>query len=470
MEQINYDELLEQNFLSSYTKEKPDEFMFILNTTFCAYNSPRRDSIYTPSYEGINDEFVKIKPINIIKKISSFTCDRDILNEYSRDYICFLIFSLYSTPFRLKQITLFSETFLNKPLLASASASASVSASASASASVRDINITDKYFNQYSITNSPDIEDEFDRRKRRIGKTCYLYHGSPPENWYSIMKNGLKTMSNTKNQINGAVYGEGIYLSDDILFSCNYTSSTSTSKILAVFEVVGDKDIYKKANNIYVVKDNKDLILRYIITYSNMSIFTLNNNAKKINEYFHKDIYVNKENSVMKYKEINNRRLMNDIRLLNKSRADIDKLGITIEFCEDDMFLWNTYFQFKIDSELENERILANDMEKYGIENVHMEIMFPPSYPHEPPFVRIVKPRFQHLTGHITIGGSICTELLTNTGWSPALSIENLLVTLKCNITEGNGRIDPQKYNIPYSLDEAKEAFNRVARRYGWLR
>lgn len=35
-----------------------------------------------------------------------------------------------------------------------------------------------------------------------------------------------------------------------------------------------------------------------------------------------------------------------------------------------------------------------------------------------PPFVRVVRPRFQFRTGHVTIGGSICMELLTLSGWN----------------------------------------------------
>jgi hypothetical protein len=33
--------------------------------------------------------------------------------------------------------------------------------------------------------------------------------------------------------------------------------------------------------------------------------------------------------------------------------------------------------------------------------------------PFSPPFIRVVEPRFAFHTGHVTIGGSICMELLT---------------------------------------------------------
>ena len=48
---------------------------------------------------------------------------------------------------------------------------------------------------------------------------------------------------------------------------------------------------------------------------------------------------------------------------------------------------------------------------------IQMELLFSPAFPMEPPFVRVVRPRFAFHTGHVTIGGSICIELLTASGW-----------------------------------------------------
>ena len=55
---------------------------------------------------------------------------------------------------------------------------------------------------------------------------------------------------------------------------------------------------------------------------------------------------------------------------------------------------------------------------------IELEMTFPNEYPMKPPFVRVVRPRFKFLTGHITIGGSICMEVLTSSGWSPSNDIE----------------------------------------------
>jgi len=50
----------------------------------------------------------------------------------------------------------------------------------------------------------------------------------------------------------------------------------------------------------------------------------------------------------------------------------------------------------------------------------------------KPPFVRIIRPRFRFLTGHITVGGSICLQVLTVSGWSPSNDIEVYFINSLC--------------------------------------
>mmetsp|Transcript_153935 Transcript_153935/g.492108 ORF Transcript_153935/g.492108 Transcript_153935/m.492108 type:complete len:140 (-) Transcript_153935:11-430(-) len=98
---------------------------------------------------------------------------------------------------------------------------------------------------------------------------------------------------------------------------------------------------------------------------------------------------------------------------------------------------------------------------------VVMDVQFPDTYPMDPPFIRVVRPRFQMHTGHITIGGSVCMQLLTPSGWLPSVSLENVFVSIRCEMVEGGGRLDFANRG-DYSDAEAREAFNRVAARYGW--
>ena len=97
------------------------------------------------------------------------------------------------------------------------------------------------------------------------------------------------------------------------------------------------------------------------------------------------------------------------------------------------------------------------------------EVMFPENYPIAPPFIRVVFPRFAFRTGHVTIGGSICMQSLTPAGWSSARSLESYFVEIISLINAGEARLDTHN-TMPYSLPEAKEAFNRVARDHGWIK
>lgn len=102
-----------------------------------------------------------------------------------------------------------------------------------------------------------------------------------------------------------------------------------------------------------------------------------------------------------------------------------------------------------------------------------LDIRFPIDYPKSVPFVRIIKPRFQWHTGHVTIGGSLCTELLTPQGWRP-MCVEALLLTVCEMLREGNAKIQLRADEhcshplLDYSEEEARSAYERVARFHGW--
>jgi ubiquitin-conjugating enzyme E2 Q len=107
-------------------------------------------------------------------------------------------------------------------------------------------------------------------------------------------------------------------------------------------------------------------------------------------------------------------------------------------------------------------------MKLHNIGEIHIEIIFSDTgYPFYPPFARVVYPRFKFHTGHITIGGSFCFELLTNSGWSSATKMESVLIQLKTLLMTGDAEL-ASDYNRKYNLSEAKDAFHRVARQHGW--
>jgi len=117
---------------------------------------------------------------------------------------------------------------------------------------------------------------------------------------------------------------------------------------------------------------------------------------------------------------------------------------------------------------------LAQDMKKKDVKSIVLELRFGKEYPMSPPFVRVIRPRFlgfqQGGGGHVTAGGAMCMQLLTNDGWSAVSSIESVLLQVRMAISslepkparlENGGRLD-------YGVGEAVEAFIRACNVHGW--
>jgi len=120
---------------------------------------------------------------------------------------------------------------------------------------------------------------------------------------------------------------------------------------------------------------------------------------------------------------------------------------------------------------------LVNDMKQYiktsGKNYVTLCMKFSADYPFKPPFIRVVEPRFKFRTGHVTLGGAICMELLTVTGWTANNDITSILIQVRAEIgsKDGGARLadagDQSSYT-PYSEQEAWNAFYRAASTHGW--
>jgi len=121
-------------------------------------------------------------------------------------------------------------------------------------------------------------------------------------------------------------------------------------------------------------------------------------------------------------------------------------------------------FEDKADLQAGLERFAARTRKEVGIK---LSVSFPKNFPNAPPFIRIVYPRFQQYTGHITIGGSVCVQDLTTKGWNPDNSIGSFLVMIRNLIIDGGALVNEEWYE-EYTEQEAKMAFIRVARLHGW--
>jgi ubiquitin-conjugating enzyme E2 Q len=174
------------------------------------------------------------------------------------------------------------------------------------------------------------------------------------------------------------------------------------------------------------------------------------------------------------------RRLAQDLfRIMNQ---DTEDAGFSLRPSnEDSMDKWTIQlFQF------DNESNLAKDMKVLGLTNVELEMSFPDQYPFEPPFVRVLRPRFKRQTGFV-MNGALCMELLTKVrpfylilvvgptwkekarlgvranippwrsrliictisfsgklqdGWNPINDIESVIVSIRSLLVVGDGRLE----------------------------
>ncbi|RGP72709.1 hypothetical protein FLONG3_6717 [Fusarium longipes] len=175
------------------------------------------------------------------------------------------------------------------------------------------------------------------------------------------------------------------------------------------------------------------------------------------------------------------RALNSQIKDLQKiqSETNIAMLGWYINFEKlDNLFRWVVELH-SFDMDL----ALARDMIDYECPSIVIEVRFGASFPITPPFVRVIRPRFlpfaQGGGGHVTMGGSICSELLTNSGWSPALSLEKVFLEVRMNLCERDppARIERIRRTRSmqgngskrdYSMFEALDAYRRAATAHGW--
>lgn len=116
---------------------------------------------------------------------------------------------------------------------------------------------------------------------------------------------------------------------------------------------------------------------------------------------------------------------------------------------------------------------LAKDMKARNVKSVVVEIRFGKDYPISPPFVRVIRPRFLTYMagggGHVTAGGALCMELLTNSGWSAVNNMESVLLQVRLAISSSEPRPARLEHGTTqdYGVGEAVEAFVRACKHHG---
>jgi ubiquitin-protein ligase len=133
----------------------------------------------------------------------------------------------------------------------------------------------------------------------------------------------------------------------------------------------------------------------------------------------------------------------------------------------DNLYIW----YFTIDS-FDPSIPLAQDMKRLKIKSINFQVIFGPQHPHTPPFVRVIRPRFKRWMegggGHVTVGGSICVEMLTMAGWKREYTMDYVLLAVHQALSD----LDPVPARIigtqTYTIQEAVTAYIRVANSHGW--
>jgi len=117
--------------------------------------------------------------------------------------------------------------------------------------------------------------------------------------------------------------------------------------------------------------------------------------------------------------------------------VDTAEAGFSVESAsENSMDKWTIrLFAFDKDSNLHEDMLVL------GLDHIELEMSFPDQYPFEPPFVRVVRPRFKKNTGFV-MSGALCMELLTSDGWNPVNDIESVIVSIRSLLVVGDGRLE----------------------------
>lgn len=132
----------------------------------------------------------------------------------------------------------------------------------------------------YIMANPPELEEAFARHKEAHGSRFY-YHGSPTDNWHSIMRNGFY-VAQAGQILHGAAYGNGVYVAPNITTSHGYTRYFSDRgcknkvpddfavKVIAVCEVAMAPEI-KDNGWCAVVPDAEMIVPRFLLAWDHKS-------------------------------------------------------------------------------------------------------------------------------------------------------------------------------------------------------
>ncbi|AYV75611.1 MAG: polyADP-ribose polymerase [Terrestrivirus sp.] len=243
------------------------------------------------------------------------------------------------------------------------------------------------------------------------GKPFYVYHGSNIACWYSIMRNGLKNYSGTDMMVNGAVLGKGIYFATDprtaFGYSHRHVGSEDDIIILGVAQLINEEK-YNAGGGVYVVPNEKDVILRYLIVLTQQ-------NLSKVKDFFSKR--ATEIGSGKKYKyDILTKRLMSEhkhaMKFIDKQNKNNSNNKYTLDLKNSNPHNWlvklNNYI-FEINFDRESYPLIPFEMRLTGDR---------------------LKNKNMHLDNILTSDGTIRIKELHINNWNVTTTVTHILKKL----------------------------------------
>lgn len=411
---VDYDFLLSSNYLCEYYSRNPIVMKFLFNLAISAINSKR--DVYYPKYPNIT---------NNIKNFNYDTIDKyfidvksDIHLKFTPNFYKFLVFTLSTNPIDISKFKI----------------------------NEIDVDI-------FKINYHPKKEKEFNQKIIDNGnKSFRMFHGSKMENWYSIIYSGLKNLSNTKNMINGCAHGSGVYFSNSIDFALGYSD-----KFLAVAEIIGNETDFKKTSHIYVVNDDSLILIKYLVLFKHNKLDKIE--RKIVTSKLLCDHTIN-EDVIKKKTQLNNKRITKEINKMMKSNV-LSESNIEL-LIDDDISNFNIKFY-----DFRHEDNIYKNLEKIDQNYIIANIKIPNDYPFNPPFIRIISPHFYtDEFSFVKNNGAICLDHLVPSKWTPSLKIENLLIQIRCYLSNETVELKKDIYSCEKS---SEESFYQLIYKYNWM-
>uniref|UniRef100_A0A6G1S5J0 Ubiquitin-conjugating enzyme E2 Q2 n=1 Tax=Aceria tosichella TaxID=561515 RepID=A0A6G1S5J0_9ACAR len=159
------------------------------------------------------------------------------------------------------------------------------------------------------------------------------------------------------------------------------------------------------------------------------------------------------------------KRLMKELQRVYDS--DSYKNGVfTVEIVDDSIYEWNVKI-YKLDP----ESYLHRDFVKWkkmaaGRDHILLRVSYDNEYPFTPPYVRIVHPYIFGLK--ILSTGEICLDLLTNSGWTSAYTIEPLILQISALISNCGIGLGKEASRLAYAESNKIEYEKLMKQRHGW--